>query len=369
MGSFAVSIECIVDFIQSYEKTKVIELRVDKLVFSLGRKKYVALICNQCHSYFCKRFSSRLLSRNTIYCSNVCVNKSQRDGEVKRKKEKHFLEKYGVTNPYAAPEIIQNKVKTFQERYGVDNPSQLDFVKEKKLKTLKSDPLKQANTSKKRRMTNLERYGVEEVLSAKFIRDALEAYSLREFNVKHFMQSKTFINEHFKPAFMKKYGVDNPQKVEHIKLKTAQTTFERYGVTSIFKLQRCKDNARAAMIRNALQTSSNAENKFYKSLLSTFDEGDIERQVALEHTPWLIDFYIKSLNVYVQFDGIFWHGLSMPYETLLEKSKTSLLMKNVLNSYKRDKSQDKWFKNRDKTLVRITDVEFIDGIDILEKLR
>lgn len=88
-------------------------------------------------------------------------------------------------------------------------------------------------------------------------------------------------------------------------------------------------------------------------LRQNFGYHDVEQQVAIEHDtsrPWLIDARTISLNVNVQLDGEFWHGLNKPYEKLHQCGK---------QAYDRDRAQDKWFESADLKLVRVTDKEFL----------
>ena len=53
---------------------------------------------------------------------------------------------------------------------------------------------------------------------------------------------------------------------------------------------------------------------------------------------WFIDGYVASLDLYVQFDGVYWH--SRPERVAI------------------DKAQDAWFVENEMKLTRITDVEW-----------
>ena len=63
------------------------------------------------------------------YCSNRCISNSN---EVKNKKKKNNLKKYGVKYTSQIPENRQKYKETCKEKYGVENPSKLQTVKNKK---------------------------------------------------------------------------------------------------------------------------------------------------------------------------------------------------------------------------------------------
>ena len=71
---------------------------------------------------------------------------------------------------------------------------------------------------------------------------------------------------------------------------------------------------------------------------------------------WSIDFYIKPIDKYVQFDGVYWHGLDCSLDKIkkLEKPRD----KRILDTYLLDRRQDSWFEKNDLNLLRITDRQF-----------
>jgi hypothetical protein len=80
---------------------------------------------------------------------------------------------------------------------------------------------------------------------------------------------------------------------------------------------------------------------------------DVDRHVFIN--KWDIDFYIKSIDTYVQLDGVYWHGLDRPIDviTLFLHPRD----KTIYNTLLRDKEQNKWFEQNDKRLIRFTDKE------------
>ena len=71
---------------------------------------------------------------------------------------------------------------------------------------------------------------------------------------------------------------------------------------------------------------------------------------------WPIDFYIKSIDTYVQLDGVYWHGLDRPIEAIAEhRTKRDV---QIHKKWLIDRQQVEWFASRGLRLVRITDQEF-----------
>lgn len=93
--------------------------------------------------------------------------------------------------------------------------------------------------------------------------------------------------------------------------------------------------------------SSAPENAFFDFLCEKFGENDVIHHVQIK--TFRIDFYIKSLDLYVEFDGVYWHGLDRPYDELTGTPK---------DKFDRDRRCDEYFATTGLKLCRITDKEF-----------
>jgi hypothetical protein len=69
-----------------------------------------------------------------------------------------------------------------------------------------------------------------------------------------------------------------------------------------------------------------------------------------------IDFYVKSIDTYVQFDGVYWHGLDREKRIIEQSLKPR--DKVIFSTIVRDLKQNKDFVNMGLKLIRITDKEF-----------
>ena len=74
-----------------------------------------------------------------------------------------------------------------------------------------------------------------------------------------------------------------------------------------------------------------------------------------------IDFYIVSINLYIQVDGVYWHGLnrSLKEIRLQKTSQDKKIYKQIL----RDRKLNKYMKKEQLRLVRITDDEISEKTD------
>ena len=104
-----------------------------------------------------------------------------------------------------------------------------------------------------------------------------------------------------------------------IKNKIKSTCIERYGVDSYSKtnefknkLKEHKDEANlkrnnTKKINNSFNTSKQ-EDKIYDILLSQFSLDDVIREYKSTEYPFNCDFYIKSLNLYIECNFHWTHG-------------------------------------------------------------
>ena len=103
--------------------------------------------------------------------------------------------------------------------------------------------------------------------------------------------------------------------------------------------------------RNHSFGTSRGEDRTYDRLCEMFGRDNVSRQYEVNN--WLIDFYIKTIDTFVQYDGKFYHWIDRPIELLIEKAKTGPTYKAILSTTRTDKKQNEWFKERGKTFIRI----------------
>jgi hypothetical protein len=152
-------------------------------------------------------------------------------------------------------------------------------------------------------------------------------------------------------------------------LATKSTSLQKHGASCTFQSEHGKQKARATMLLKygvehpmlsrefslkALNSVSYAESQFRKVLEQMFSNEAIETPKFIN--GWRIDFFIKTLNLYCQFDGVYWHGLDRPIDVIREfRTKRDRV---IYATYERDKRQNEWFRANGLHLIRITDIEF-----------
>ena len=227
--------------------------------------------------------------------------------ESKAKRRKTMKEKYGVEYSWQSTELKNKMQKTMIEKYGTYSPSYSKEIVQKRKQTMK------------------ERYGVE--------------YSGQSTELKNKMQ-KTMIE---------KYGVDNYTKTNEYKEKAKQTCLKKYGVTNYSKSKekrlkyQDRDYVNKISEKNYITKKKNnsfniskSEDKIYELLTKIFL--NVERQYRSELYPFNCDFYIPSLDLYIEYNGNWTHGKESYDVNNIEHQKK-------LNKWKELSKSSKFYKN------------------------
>ena len=328
-----------------------------KELWKIDGKLCLITQCCECKNDIVRKSNRKLFAENkNYYCSRDCLNQSQRNGTAKRKKELHFMETYGVSNPGAIPEIKERKKKTLQQKYGVENCSQIPSVKQNKSNKMKF-LCNETDFLERRLKTVIEKYGCDYLATPK-ARGELRDWSLENYGTDHPMKSSVF-KEEWRQSFFDKHGVDNPLQVENTKQQVRKTCLELYGVDNIFKRPDVIKNRLNKMIENSKRMSSKGEDDICETLKIEFN--DVERHPIIFYRKgtnsfWIIDAYVPSLDVYIEYDGIYWHGVGKDTEELKALSENgNKVAKMQLSAHRKKKFQDSWFRKNNKKLFRINE--------------
>jgi len=259
---------------------------------------------NTCHKFCsikCAQNNVEVRNKNKLtFFKNF--NTTEKKQELKNKKCKTFNEHYNTDEK--RKELLNSRIKTNLEKYGIDYPLRLNEIKEKRKKTVN------------------EKYGVDNVSKAKEIIKKIQKIRKEKNNE---------IIEKIKQTCLQKYGVDNVFKAKEIKEKIKQTCLQKYGVTHIMKLKEYSERIANSEIRkqheletkrkNKTFNSSKTENESYQLLKQKYP--DTIYQYRSKEYPFNCDFYIPSINTYIECNYHWTHGYH-PYNPDNEKDKLLL---------------------------------------------
>ena len=249
------------------------------------------ILCKNCNSKIPK--FQGIVNGYLDYCSSKCSNSSI---EVMNEKKKSCIEKYGVDNPSKNRDIVKKINDTFIKNHG-DNPFKLDKFKDKIRKTC------------------IEKYGANTPLSKN----------------SSFRIEKNIIE---KNNFIKKYQdfdvvYYNPKKWGEARLicKKCNNEFE---ISKWNLHQRYSAGINPCTICNPIGSDTETFlESFIKEFLFANNIIFEEKTRKILGNGKELDFYIPSMHIAIETNGIFWHSARFKSE-YYHKEKTELcLEKNI----------------------------------------
>lgn len=315
---------------------------------------WLTTTCAQCGINFKKKFGKRLFEKkDRFYCNRECLNESQRSGIAKKIKENHFNKQYGTNNPFGSAEIWKRIRDNLKEKHGVENISQIPEIKQRKSEAMKRI-CEETDMVERGINTMKQKYG-KHWLATDAAREHLRQYSQKKYGVDHPMQSSDFREKVHKACFIENYGVDNPMKIAEVVQKVRETCIVKYGVDNVFKREDVVENRVKKLLKNCLRRSSDEENEVHRVLIKKFGSDAVKHHIPIFYRKtsfWVIDFQVE--NVYVQYDGGFWHGCGKTKEETKRLGELGdRVAKMQYRALCKDNFQDNWFKHNNMPLFRI----------------
>lgn len=155
--------------------------------------------------------------------------------------------------------------------------------------TMQSEELKE-----KVKQTNLEKYGCENVFAAESIKNKIKSNNIIKYGVEYFAQTSI--------------GRENLSIMAKQTLqKRKNTCLKKYGVEYILNNQEIANKRLYTLKRNHTFNTSKIEQQFKEYLEQNYPN-DFEYQYKSELYPYNCDFYIKSLDLYIEIQGNWTHG-------------------------------------------------------------
>jgi hypothetical protein len=243
------------------------------------------------------------------------IQKEIRDGTKKTVKIR-----YGVEYSVQMPEFQKKTKQTNLKKRGVEWPTQSEEVRKKIKETVRKkygvDNILQSEEIKKEiKQTNMERYGFEVANQNLEIRNKTVQTNLSKYGIENTFQ----LVDRVKNGMIKKYGYDSPIRIPEIKERIKQTNLKRYGVpypsqnlevrkklSITNQSPEVKEKKYKALRKKEFFNSSAEENRFSEWLLKIDPKAQHHRWHPT--VKFLIDFYSPKYDLWIQFDGVYWHG-------------------------------------------------------------
>lgn len=190
--------------------------------------------------------------------------------------------------------------------------------------------------------TDEERFLRSQRMLSKEVREKIEATSMARYGVPYYWQSedgrirlKELLNseeviEKTRQTNLERYGCETWQgskagreklASKEVRDKTEQTNYERYGaktwsnsdegkriMSNIIKSDDVQNKMIATKMEHGTINDSQPERDAYDLLVQKFGEDDVLPQYRSDRYPYKCDFYIKSLDVFMELNIYWMHG-------------------------------------------------------------
>lgn len=213
-------------------KKKMDTLVIDSIIYYTSFLDYDASILTRAHYILhnikeqikCETCSTPLRFTKKIDFTQKYCSYSCRDKSplTLKKRKETNLEKFGMDNPFKNKELIKDSM---MKKYGVDNPSRLDEVKKK---------IKEANINnaeermEKAKLTIKEKYGVEHASQIPSVKEKIKNTCIEKYGSEYYFTSSVGI-EKIKQTLLEKYDTDNVFKTPEVVKQIKKTKKEKYG--------------------------------------------------------------------------------------------------------------------------------------------
>ena len=303
------------------------------------KKRPVCIICGKPVKYTSGHYAK--------FCSKECQYSDLGKKITKEIKIKSNLEKYGVEHTSQLKEVTDKRTKS-----RADHVNEIQqHVRESLYKKYGAyDVMHIPHILQKIKNTNLKKFGVEFPLQ-QLKKENSEIYQkisqtcINKFGVDSLLKNKE-VREKIKQTNIQRYGVDNPLKNKEIREKIKQTNIQKYGVDNPLKN---KEIWKKSQDNRQISSKSKLENNFLNYLKLKYEPDDIITQYKSKEYPYYCDFYIKSINLYIEIQGHWTHN-DHPFDI------NNLNDQLIMNKWRTKSLSDKYYKNALNTWT-IKDVE------------
>lgn len=239
------------------------------------------------------------------------------------------------------------KIKSNLEKYGVEHTSQLKEVTDKRTKS-RADHVNEIQQHVRESL--YKKYGAYDVMHIPHILQKIKNTNLKKFGVEFPLQQlkkeNSEIYQKISQTCINKFGVDSPLKNKEVREKIKQTNIQKYGVDNPLKN---KEIWKKSQDNRQISSKSKLENNFLNYLKLKYESDDIITQYKSKEYPYYCDFYIKSINLYIEIQGHWTHN-DHPFDI------NNLNDYQIMNIWRTKSLSDKYYKNALNTWT-IKDVE------------
>lgn len=260
---------------------------LSNIIWRIYYKQEVRNICPICGA-FTPFDKGRVTETGMVYrkyCGSSCSAKSD---ERKTKYHNTCLDMYGVEHPFKIPEVRE---KCLTNAWSTE-------TKTKRTETVKRE------------------YGCEYTFQSDIIKAKSKETIRKHFGVEHQLHSEA-IRKKIIETNKERYGTEWVIKSEYFQEKAKESCIEHFGVDNYFKSQQSIDASHskeaiekciASKRKNKTLNTSKPEDEVYEMLVEQFGFENVKRNYKSDSYPFLCDFYVTSLDLYIECNFHWTHG-------------------------------------------------------------
>jgi len=254
------------------------------------------------------------------------------------------MQKFGLSRPNYNKILADNNIKRHPASWGrgqsrkaslteLDKKAIIDFYKDNNIKsTCSKFHIKEKHLREIFAEYNIIEHTAEEKMD--IMLKNLKQTLVDKYNVDNITKDEATIKR-IRATNLKKYGVDWYTKTSEYKNRVSETCLQKYGVTSYSACSKRKTELRtnaenwlAKKYRtqklNSTFNTSRIEKEFYKLLQEKYGDSDVVWHYSNDSRyPFECDFYIKSLDLFIELHITWTHG-GMPFDPELDICRSKL---------------------------------------------
>ncbi len=242
--------------------------------------EYLKIDTPKCH---CGKYTKFLNFKEGFrkYCSPKCQSNSK---EVKERRKKTNIEKYGFENPMKNDGVRQKLNDSIINKYGVDNISKLDYIKDKV------------------RETNRLKHGYDHPSQNPKNKKSLSLNMTRINKTSNVDKNKIYVYNKIKKIGLKLIDITSTSSYK-ILCNTCDNNFE---IHKNMLNDRISNKNTICTICNPIRSASNYQN-LLQEYISEIYTGNIIRNTR-SIIKGELDIYLPDLKIAFEFNGSYWHS-------------------------------------------------------------
>ena len=152
---------------------------------------------------------------------------------------------------------------------------------------------------------NLKKYGVSCTLQLEEVNKKARNTCIKKYGHEYSLQNKEIYRKVINTN-LKKYGVTCTAKVKEFIEKRESTCIKRYGCKNPIQNSKIRKKSYETKKKRHTVNSSKPEKFIKEALEKTFE--DVKYQYRSKEYPFNCDFYIPTLDLYIEYQGHWTHG-------------------------------------------------------------